>query len=200
MSNSTTIQIPSDLNGVTRLMTARQWERAAIVWAYVAPQQGKRTSAKTSGSRCSIEDFAALGLSGLRSISTVRMYYRTWDAAIRSGHAQPVNPGDTIAEPDLPWEPVQPVPKPDADVIPISDAVDVDSSPARRSQADTDYQVRFTGEIRPLTVDAGRLANLMKDPLFPKNAAALADSTLSQIRETIRTLQSVERALAKVAS
>lgn len=96
--------IPFDIEGVRDLLTARRWERAAIVWAWTEPQQGRRTSSSSTGSRrYSIEEFAALGITGLRSSKTVGTYRQRWQDAIDFGYAMAVRPGDAVDLPKLPW-------------------------------------------------------------------------------------------------
>lgn len=109
------ITIPSSVEdltrhlvGIERLVTAGQWERAAIVYAFVRVEDPTSTSlrSETSGSMTPVE-FAQLGIAGLRSENTVRRYVRAWQAAIDTGEASPVRPGETLSLPDLPW-PLEP--------------------------------------------------------------------------------------------
>ena len=65
-----TIHIPADLATVSKLLTSRHWERAAIVWAYCEPQQGKRTSGENTQGRMSFDELAELGIAGLRTRKT----------------------------------------------------------------------------------------------------------------------------------
>lgn len=85
---STTLHIPatidevvSGLNGLGALLTAGKWARAAIVAAYVSPQQGRKpTSLTFEGSGISIEQFAALGIHGLKSTNSVAKYLAAWES------------------------------------------------------------------------------------------------------------------------
>jgi hypothetical protein len=106
--NSTThIAIPAtieavtaDLNNVGELVTAKEWQRAAIVATYVqvgeqgvgVHQAGKATSS------LSPREFAALGITGLTSKDTVRKYARAW----LNNHPRP-EPGDTVTLPTDPF-------------------------------------------------------------------------------------------------
>lgn len=105
----TDISIPASLAeartllaGLDGLITAKEWERAAIVYAFTEPQQGRRTSSGITGSLTIIE-FAALGIAGLRSDQTVRRHRQAWQQAIDAGRAEDVFPGNVVALPDLPW-------------------------------------------------------------------------------------------------
>ena len=104
----TDINIPAKIDGVVKLMKARKWEKAAIVWAYVhcyelgeahRPAKGAKTS--TFDKPYTPEAFAALGIAGLRSKDTVRFYWEQWQNAIDQKKAKPVKPGDSIREPAL---------------------------------------------------------------------------------------------------
>jgi hypothetical protein len=98
------------LGGIERLLTAKEWERAAIVWAFTTnddvggrPRKGHETSTRFP---VSISQFARLGLAGLTKPETIRRYRNAWQDAIDRGKAQPVRPGDDNIEiPDLPWPP-----------------------------------------------------------------------------------------------
>jgi hypothetical protein len=97
------ITIPADLAGVSTLLTSRHWERAAIVHAYCEPQPGKRTSGENTRGRLTFDEFAHHGIAGLRTRKTVAAYWHGWQSAIDAQQAKPVEPGDTIEEPDMPW-------------------------------------------------------------------------------------------------
>ncbi len=83
------------------IVTASEWERAAIVYAFteVSATDGKHLPANSS--RMSVSEFAKLGFHGLKSKDTVRKYHQNWQAAIDQGAAMPVGPGDPFVEPDL---------------------------------------------------------------------------------------------------
>jgi hypothetical protein len=91
----------ADLDG---LITARSWQRAAIVYAFTEPPgQGARTSRNSA--KLTPSAFAKLGIAGLRNAETVRTYHGHWQYAIDQGKAQPVAPGDVFHEPDLDFPP-----------------------------------------------------------------------------------------------
>lgn len=110
-----TITIPSNvayaaerLATLDGIATATGWERAAIVWAFVEPVgRGTRTDRPTSTrpAKLTVNEFAALGIAGLRTHSTVDGYHQAWQTAIASGHAEPVEPGQHAALPDMPYPP-----------------------------------------------------------------------------------------------
>lgn len=114
MSNipKTLEQATTRLTSLGEIVTASEWERAAIVYAFTeAPGQGKRTDLSTSREVLSFEQFAKLKIHGLRSRDTVKLYRDRWTEAIeltkrkRNGRVYPVSPGDPFIAPDLEWPP-----------------------------------------------------------------------------------------------
>lgn len=95
----------TSLTGLDGLLTAKEWERAAIVWAFThegAPGSHwseKRSEITTLSSR----DFAKLGIAGLRSDQTVRRYRQAWQAAIGAGLARETHPGQVTELPGMAW-------------------------------------------------------------------------------------------------
>jgi hypothetical protein len=88
------------------LATAVAWQRAAIVYARVRVQeaQGRPTAKKANSGLLSPAQYALRGIHGLRSRTTVRSYWKAWDAAVADGIAQPVSLGDEVELPDAEWE------------------------------------------------------------------------------------------------
>ena len=70
-------EMENHLNGVERLLTAKKWERAAIVAAFVRLGEHGVSPAKATTS-LSTHEFAALGIAGLKSKDTVRNYVQRW--------------------------------------------------------------------------------------------------------------------------
>lgn len=105
------IQIPASvedavlgLKGLGELVTASEWERAAIVWAFT--YEGKNQNrACTDLCKRSLSDFAKLGIAGLESRNTVAKYRKAWALAIEHGHAADIKPGDEASLPDVEWQP-----------------------------------------------------------------------------------------------
>lgn len=64
-----------DLKGLGELVTASEWKRAAIVWAFTA-------DGRKSKDVYSVTDFAGLGISGLSSKPSVIKYRKAWAKAI----------------------------------------------------------------------------------------------------------------------
>lgn len=103
--NQVPIRIPSTLDGarerlaqIEGIVTAKGWERAAIVWAFAANNiVGENTH------KISFREFAALGIAGLQGHQAVAKYHDAWQAAIDNGKANSVRPGEQIEVPDLPW-------------------------------------------------------------------------------------------------
>jgi uncharacterized ferredoxin-like protein len=103
-------KIPATIRGATErlsaigsLVQASEWERAAIVAAFVATTDGKGQRNATSS--ISPVEFAKLGIVGLKSKDTVRRYHDAWMQ--HSGYERP-KPGEYIPD-DLPeWGEVVP--------------------------------------------------------------------------------------------
>jgi len=92
------------LAGIDKLLTASQWERAAIVWAFTEPSVGGRPS-KTGGNhtRFSFTEFAAKRIRGLTDKHAVAEYHRIWQEAIDNGDAPEIEPGDRVELPTIDW-------------------------------------------------------------------------------------------------
>lgn len=114
----TTIKIPTAeqlnvaLGGLDRLLTAKEWERAAIVYAFTTNEDkgGRPENLSDRGQvsfPASISAFAGLGFAGLLKRQTVAMYRSRWQDAIDQGLASPVSPGDEIELPDVEWPPTR---------------------------------------------------------------------------------------------
>jgi hypothetical protein len=96
----------SRLTGIQRLLTATQWEKAAILAAFVriSERGGDRGNQHTGGkvksdsATLTPDEFAALGIAGLRSKNTIVRYVRRWIATTR-----PIpKPGDQVDLDGLP--------------------------------------------------------------------------------------------------
>lgn len=102
-------QVPADitdavaaLDGIGSLLTAKEWERAAIVYAFTTTEnvggRGNRTNSRTV---YGIRSFADLGIAGLKSTDSVTKYRRAWEA-----HGDTtIKPGDTVTLPTEDWPP-----------------------------------------------------------------------------------------------
>lgn len=94
------------LDGIGQLLKAKQWERAAIVYAFTRDGQGERNDLRTSDKSVrsyTLTDFASLGIVGLESRMTVRFYRRAWSEAIDRGEATEVQPGQIASLPTADW-------------------------------------------------------------------------------------------------
>ncbi len=102
-----------DLKGLGELVTATEWQRAALVFAFT--YEG-RPGGRSTGQECSVaktlDEFAKLGLAGLSSRTTVRRYRAAWKLAIQDGFATYVMPGDLVALPEVDWNEYFNPPKP----------------------------------------------------------------------------------------
>lgn len=101
------IQIPSTLDQakgrlteIEGIVTAKGWERAAIVWAFTLQANDH---VGENPHKISFRAFAALGIVGLRDHGVVGKYHDAWQAALDAGKAKAIEPGDRVEIPDLPW-------------------------------------------------------------------------------------------------
>lgn len=89
------------LTGIESLMTAKDWERAAIVYAFTANQQGSQSGSRKVVNRLGVKEFADLGIAGLTTQDTVRKYRTIWAEYGTPG----IQPGDEVALPNKPFPP-----------------------------------------------------------------------------------------------
>ena len=84
------------------IVTASEWERAAIVYAFTeVSKPGPKSSLNNERTTMSFVEFAKLGFVGLKSSNTVSKFHANWQAAVDAGEAMPVGPDDPFVEPDL---------------------------------------------------------------------------------------------------
>lgn len=107
-----TIHIPdsideavNQLGGVERLLTAKRWERSAIVAAFVEPGEQHDNGSTETSSRLSPGQFAAHGIAGLRTKDTVRLYAQRWLDAHDGIHPEPG--ADVLLPDDTEWQPTR---------------------------------------------------------------------------------------------
>jgi hypothetical protein len=91
----------SRLDSIDGLVTARQWERAAIVWAFTYEGVNRFSALKVT--RYTIRQFAALRRHGLATQNSVRSYRSAWKRAMDEAGAADLKPGDYYEAPDLEW-------------------------------------------------------------------------------------------------
>lgn len=94
------------LAGLDGLITAKEWERAAIVYAFTRdgiPGEGGPGRQDGTSTILLPSEFAALGVAGLRSDKTVRRHRKAWQDAIDAGEAEDVFPGNKVTLPNLAW-------------------------------------------------------------------------------------------------
>ena len=103
------------LNSLGELATATEWERAAIVAAYVKPRagQGRRQPLSIPTEvGVSAKAFADLGIHGLTSHGTVLLYVNAWLNILDEdgnivGQRQRPEPGKSVEIPTEPWPPTR---------------------------------------------------------------------------------------------
>lgn len=93
----------SELDGLGALLTAKEWERAAIVWAFTNDGKPGPKSSAGNPAELSCTEFAKKGISGLSHRDTVAAYRKAWQDAIDSGHAKTARPGRAARLPNLDW-------------------------------------------------------------------------------------------------
>ena len=96
-----------DLKGLGELISATEWKRAAIVWAFTEEGTAGRPSNEVNvvkSDHISIQAFAEMGISGLASRNTIKKYRKAWQRAIDVGAAKDVQPGQRVTLPDLDWQ------------------------------------------------------------------------------------------------
>jgi hypothetical protein len=86
------------LTGLESLLTATEWEKAAIVAAFVTLSEGRGKANVKSDISCA--EFASLGIAGLKSHNTVRRYVEAW--TIEAGLTPPLK-GQDVDLPDMPF-------------------------------------------------------------------------------------------------
>jgi hypothetical protein len=187
----------ASLTGIGALLTAKEWERAAIVAAFVSLSEGK--GKRNVSSDISPVEFAALGIVGLKSKNTVWAYAQAWQEAINQGKAVAAEPGATVALPDLTWESrkaIEATPEPeqeteseivDAEIVP-------DDEPIVHNNRPTVTRPTTTGgngtiAATPSWTEAERIAALAKANELAQKAATKPGDNL----QTINVLSLRER-------
>jgi hypothetical protein len=190
----------ASLAGIGALLTAKEWERAAIVFAFTRDdvKGGPRTNCLSSEA-VSVREFAEKEISGLKSTNTVSAYRKAWQEAINQGEAVAAEPGATVALPDLTWESrkaIEATPEPeqeteseivDAEIVP-------DDEPIVHNNRPTVTRPTTTGgngtiAATPSWTEAERIAALAKANELAQKAATKPGDNL----QTINVLSLRER-------
>lgn len=90
------------LSGIGRLLTAKKWERAAILAAYVEVKVGPPIAGKAA---ITATEFAKFGIVGLTDPETVARYVNAWMAEVGVRPAA----GETVQLPTVEFPPTPPV-------------------------------------------------------------------------------------------
>lgn len=99
---STIEEVTQRLEGLDALLTAKEWEKAAIVYAFTYEGRPGPRSVKNVTDLYTITDFAKEGIVGLESKPTVIFYRNCWKKAIEDGVAPDgIVPGDRVELPSV---------------------------------------------------------------------------------------------------
>jgi hypothetical protein len=88
------------LNGIESLLTARQWERAAVVYAFTTAEMGRPKVTSSDDFPLPVARFAELGIAGLRSPTTVAGARQMWEFAMERHGCPAAVPGQAVPLPD----------------------------------------------------------------------------------------------------
>lgn len=195
---STLDEVKEHLNGLGKLVTAKEWERAAIVWAWTAPREfgANQHTQGVNSDTLSFSAFAALGIVGLRSKNSVAHYHSRWQSIIDElGDEYVVRPGDEIPSVEKPWREEKSrddgnadsdestsdsVPQPSAEdvIAAIRDNPEV----AQQVVADTDARAAIARASFEYDSDAEEMANAAD----PQRAEMRSDVDSMRYREKMR--------------
>jgi|SRR5690554_1434503 len=193
---STLDEVKEHLNGLGKLVTAKEWERAAIVWAWTERKgQGARTDLSNSG-KVGFSEFARLNIYGLRKYDTVAAYHDRWQSIIDElGDEYVVRPGDEIPSVEKPWREEKSRDDGDADSdestsdsVPQPSAEDViaairdNPEVAQQVVADTDARAAIARASFEYDSDAEEMANAAD----PQRAEMRSDVDSMRYREKMR--------------
>ena len=97
---------PEQRDLVVGVDLSKNWERAAIVWAYTTlndySKVDRRTLPVRERRRYSPASFAKLGITGLTTTAAVQRYRSAWRLAMKHG-APDIRPGDPMPTVDIPF-------------------------------------------------------------------------------------------------
>jgi hypothetical protein len=162
-----------ELEGLGRLLQARNWERAAIVFAWTEPGVPHLASAGRAADarRLSITAFAALDITGLRTRESVARYRRAWEIAVDDGHAIAVGPGEEVTLPTREWPPFREEPRaqPSGSATPDLAAQNLDAAAIDTFRA---------------VVERGGLQDVLRD--HPETLERLAEQVAGISRRPVR--------------
>lgn len=142
----TEVELGERLTGLERLITAKRWERAAIVYAFTTNVRRRTDLHPEVGFPVTMGRFAQLSFAGLTSKDTVARYRAAWQLAIDEGQAAPTVPGQTdVALPDLDY-PGYPDKVDGMTVTRLTRAIQSDPAVAQVARTLLD---EMDGEVRP---------------------------------------------------
>jgi hypothetical protein len=152
----------SELSGIDALLTAKGWERAAIVAAFVRLGQSgdnRFTVGANTGPYESPKSFAALGIAGLKSKDTVQSYVQRWLEASQGVYPEP---GANVTLP----------------------LVEYPASKSAAASTNTPAKV-----VASLTADADKMTDVIKQAADKLGAEALAKAIREASEETANRVE-----------
>lgn len=88
--------------------TASEWAKAALVYAYVSPSfrgSNQHTEDPNNGILISAQAFSKIGIAGLKSDTTISLYWSMWRLALDKGWTSShPSPGQRVMLPAKPWK------------------------------------------------------------------------------------------------
>ena len=118
------------LDGIGRLITAKGWERAALIYCLTTNEGKGRPAINGRNVPFTQAEFAALGITGLTGRTAVRLYRQRW---VEYGDND-IMLGDKVVLPDIDWPTIES--RPNKNRVAAMDADDLASHVAARPDAD----------------------------------------------------------------
>jgi hypothetical protein len=174
---STLDEAVTALNGLEALLTAKEWQKAAIVAAFVKP--GIR---RAQGHFMTTSQFRDLGISGLRTTDTVSLYAQRWLDAHEGVHPEP---GAQVMLPEDPW----PVTRTGTDGYDSEEgAVETIKKLTRKHPTAITKAAEESDEVAEATADAVEQSDPVRSKVT-RRATKRNEEHRTKIKEQIKPLQ-----------
>lgn len=164
----------TNLDGIAALLTAKEWERAALVYAFTV-EDGRTSPRKCLNTEAlTVAKFAALKIKGLGSENTVSMYRRLFAEQVEAGTVKPTKPGMSV------------------DLSKLPDWVNPDYRPRHRIETNAPIGTRVQAVRNILAADP-ELAAAVREEMFEEVLGGTSASAQSDYFECDHSERSVER-------